>query len=525
MLALLACASCDNVLGLSNVQPADATIADAPPPVVSLTWQLLTSTPADTIAFQAIAGATVSVGAFDGELTTATPDMLGSIELPYALATQPYRIVFQVPGDPVIHEVQRPAQDTAPHITVPLFGALPRVPPPASCGYVFHVSFPSMPPPLPWSCSGFACGVALDAVITGVWYHGQTTYIPQNKTTEFQPPSMLPMSGLPGTPMTANGDLGMVFQFDNVTSPRRVASYAQASLDMMSSGPTSTMVTAAVPANTTTFVFRSDDAAALARIGTALGPTLMNKPNSTTVPATVGAIGAVVAGVIPDARMPSMSSPALVAGGLDESVLIVLNDQEFAQLSGVGIQGSFPNPFTALDLPTQPSRPPALRYRVFQTRPAAANGLPMLSTGFQVVTTDLASLIQFDAGLATNVSFGNLLTSDDTPVTLAAPFADLKFTVESAQAPTTYDCAVTSYNVDLVNGVLVPIRTIIVTAAAGGGETTVREPTADFVRGNRYAVGIVCRDVYPAAAAGDYRQVAQYPQNESQLFPGTFIVQ
>jgi hypothetical protein len=505
--AVVAIGGCNGVFGLAKTDPADALVIDAPPPTMSLTWRQLTSTPFDTITFPPIAGVVVSVGAFDGQLASVALRGDGSFDLPYHLTDHPYRVVYQLPGDPVIHELQWQAPSGA-RFAVPLFGSQSRQAPPAGCGYALKLAAPGA-----WGCVGNPCRMPFDAFITGVWAQGIGSYDPVGTSAFFGPIGMQSLSGALDTPQKARGDLGVAVRFSSQIKPRQALDYVETSVDMVANMSTVAPVT--IGSVLTQFTYRSDDTPNNTRIAVALAslPATANPPD-------------LAGGIIPSVAMPSMTR-ASANGGFDDSVLFILNDNAETPLSTGGNVVQFANPFTDIDpmnpQVTQPDRPAVLRYTLSAQRTLAGSG-PTLRSGLQTVTTDRESVIPFNVGLPTTVSFTKLLNNDNTPVTLPTdPFVDLKFTIESPPAGTmftTTDCVITTY---AVGAVLSAVRTITVPIATP--QVVVHVPTADFLHGSTYAFGIACRNTYPAAANGDYTILAGYPLSESQLFPGTITIQ
>jgi hypothetical protein len=207
-------------------------------------------------------------------------------------------------------------------------------------------------------------------------------------------------------------------------------------------------------------------------------------------------------------------------------VFIALNTLNASPNGTFTCGDGFANPFTAVELEGDELRTPGIRYRQYTARAA---GAAMLSSGYQAVSFKTQSTdcnfmthqpFPFTVGIAENVTFGMPLLADDTAVTVPTNgFQDLTFALSDGGASTS-DCVVTVYRVD--STALVPLRTIQVLAKPTN--MTVHVPTSDFTSGAQHAFEIVCRDGYPGAKAGDYRAFGGYPQQESQIFPGTFTV-
>jgi hypothetical protein len=228
-------------------------------------------------------------------------------------------------------------------------------------------------------------------------------------------------------------------------------------------------------------------------------------------------------GIIPDLAMPSMTITAY-SGAPNDSIFLPLITLS-TNTDGLADCLSFADPFTAADQEGDELRPPGMLYRQYRTR--TANAIP-LASGYQMMTfhTHDPSCgrtthppAPFTVGIAENATFGMPLTADGTPVTVAPNgFADLTFALSDGGTGTS-DCTVTLYT---VTPTFAPLHTFTVLAKATNMKVSV--PTSGFVTGQTYAFGITCRDGFPLAKNGDYTMFSGYPQQESQIFPGTFVV-
>ena len=529
VLALLATTGCNSIFGVSktDLEPADAIIPDAPYPRMSLAYQQLIGS---LISYAPIAGATVQVGDYTHGLADAAVDAQGTFALPDPLTSGEYRIVYKLPGDPVTHEVQWSDQVVRDggRITVPVFGRMPRTAPPTGSGYTLTANTY----PASWDCQSIPTpcqtqsGINMTAYATGSWAALDTSFRRYTKSIGVAVPSMKALdNGAIGTAVPTDSDIVLAVSMSgpNANGVNLANAYAFSDVADLTAN-TYTMLSTDVHAIETnsaaTTAFTPASIHQESAIMSALAALYNKSP---------GDADSITGAVVPSLAMPSMTVPSY-DGSPDQSVAIPLatvatNDPLFVDCGLF-----FANPFTNHDQNTDALRPALLIYKQFRTRPAHATGTPVLYSGFQAFSPTLIANdcntglskqpISVPVGIAASTTFTKLLSFDDTPVTLPQNgFQDLTFAINDHQ-DTTDDCVVTTYHVTTV---LEPLRSILVPVRKQP-MLTVHVPTSDFTAGETYAFGIVCRDGYPGAATGDYIAFAGYPQHESQIFPGTFVV-
>ena len=328
------------------------------------------------------------------------------------------------------------------------------------------------------------------------------------------------MSGAMGTPDRAHGDEELVVDFDTGTAPNRSTGFAKISVDL-TGGSLSAATTNWGTTSTSFSPSSSDSTIRQTRLNksTVLGTALYAKPSSTT-PIEI------IAGVIPNTQMPSMTIRS-ASGGFDDTPVLLPLAHYFSFVSPV----AFANPFTSADEPTVDKiMPEALLYRVIHRRPLlpASNctidpPAMCVDSGFQeLVHKTGAVTVDYPVGIASAVSFAGMpldnVADGSTMIPLpASGFADLAFSIDGGTMTT--DCTATLYHVTTT---LDPLRTFLVIPAATATQTPVRVSTDQLQSGETYAFGIACTDQHPGAKDGDLSTIGPYPVSGSQLFPATF---
>ncbi len=530
-LALLAVtAGCNWFFGMSQTYRTDAPqldVFDAIPNHGVLLWWESTSSPFDVISYTPIADATVQFGALDGELYDGHNGS-GGFEINEPPG-QPYRLVYTLAGDPTPHEIQWPITSNV-RLAVPVFGRLTRTTPPTGSGDTWTLSnasspYPCLPSPPNPPCTSQRTG--LTVFTTGAWMTGTASYAPTSNSIGFQTSSLQGLSGAVDNLDAPSRDTFVLVHYTTASQPPDMPWHVDGYAIPAKVDPWNGTIAAEgsvlldTQADGTAVMLRyqpqplpPDDA-----IKTALGGLYY------AVSAASGqqAIG----GVLPNFVMPAMTLP--IDGGFDGSVFFAMDNQITPSATSCG---TFAFPWNYVDMSPDEFRPPAVLYRMYRARPASPGG-PTIYSGFQKLTTafrlgtctssggPMVPTLTLDIAIAMNATFAATpLTADNTPIVLPAnSFAKVTFDLDAASLDNTNDCIVTAYRIDGAN--LVALRSVLVPPAA---HNEAHFPTQDFTASASHVFGIVCRNGYPNASFGDYTVFGGYPQQESQLFPGTFTV-
>lgn len=527
-IALALLAGCNSIFGLSTTYPVDALDAPpGPPPHGAISWMQLESHPVDTILFPAITGVHVQVGPLGAPLADVTWDADGiGFDMPYHTTDGAYRIVYDVPGDPVEHELQWDIP-TAVRLAVPLYGRLERTPLPDQSGYSLAPVFQGGTTDDAWPCqSSSPCAgqrTPLTAFTTGTWMQAPASYNPNSTSHRIgvRSQDFVPFSGSTDIPQLATGDELVLVHYDSVgasdayiaTVPPPLAASTYAMQDVS---------IAAKPGATATWTSEAPAAMVLFQpLTVAQDMPLMNALGGLYSVAGATTTTEIDGGIIPDLAMPSITLASYSGAPTNGVFLTMYKNPDTSSADCF----QFADPFTAIDQEGGELRPQGIWYRQYRTRTLAG---VTLASGYQMITLSTTDpgcgrpthpSVAFSVGIAENVTFGMPLTGDGTAVTVPTNgFQDLTFSLSDGGAGTS-DCTVTLYRVDAA---LVPLRTFTVLAKASN--MTVKVPTDSLMNGKTFAFGITCRDQYPLAKMGDYSHFGGYPQQESQIFPGTFVV-
>jgi hypothetical protein len=216
---------CNRIFGITETQPYDAAPDVIPDkPHVVLTWQLATTSlsgaPSAMLDYPPFApGATpqIRIATLDGEFGSASysTDALapGWIEVPRsyfepsgdAATVAPWRLEYTlpligVPGAGVPHEVQWAPEDKLGHLVVPMVGRLVRSPVPVGSGYQVTTTHT------------FSATDNTNVLTTGLWTTGVTSP-PSGKVVDYDFSSATPLSGAKGSPDAAQGDRGLLVDY------------------------------------------------------------------------------------------------------------------------------------------------------------------------------------------------------------------------------------------------------------------------------------------------------------------------
>jgi hypothetical protein len=530
LLALLACAGCDKLLGLSTTVAADApTPPDAGPPVVHLTYQLLAD-PAAAPTYPAITDQSVVVQiAAIGDANLVAPDMFdsttGAITLPVGFDAQPYRLVYTIGGG-VPHEMQWQAHDGA-HLVAPVWGTQPpRMAPPANATVEVRTIIPQS------FGQASSSGVNDPAVVaTGTWtaLQSPTTNACVSGTGmaacgslaaspcwicaddfPFDAAHLTSGSGTLGNPQPASGDQQTLIAFDAPRTSPGYSSVGYATIGVSLAPNTLSPALGGWKRSTLSYTPRSEDIVALNNEISAVFSTMLQMKSS--MPSFIDQ-----GGFAPSVMMPAFEELA-VDGSLDATPVFV----PLAQAVANNMTRTFADPFT-------PALPIMAAAQYTTVRPA---GNANLTSGFQEIQQTQqggAPSFVFPVEAPTNVRFAgkSLYMNDDdqggNAVTLTrGSFADLKFDVASGARVDV--CLATLFQL-VPSGLLARYRFVVPNPGPNPATTSVSisVDTQLFNSGSVYVFQIVCRDGYPNAAQGDF-SVVSYPTSESQIFPATFQV-
>jgi hypothetical protein len=493
---VISLAGCNQVFGLENTRAWDAA-PDVNGPVARVVIAervLLGQGTAAMLDDEPIAGIDVRVGAPGEDLMAVEADGSGGFAIPLALTAQPYRLVFTVPGDPAVHEVQWQGGDGA-RLVAPQWGRLPRASPPANMDFVFQVTNPP---------SSFQPGNGAVVLTTGQWSRGTVAAV--NGTVIYPYWNNAgSLAGPLGTPDAAHGDQEVLIELEPISGgslDEAVTGFATMSADLNGTLTGTNVAWAASGQNAMTYNVQGNPSTRVPSVVAGMLPTFSTD---------------IQAGELPSPDMPVMTEPSTESTG------------------GLSSTGAFLSLATYVDA-TRPLRfvdpfagqgfTPALLARAKASR--TVNGL-VLDSGFQEIGTMTGAAtnqLAFDVGIADHVKLADHdllgVSSEGVQITLAShATADLTFSVDGGAS--TSDCTVTLYAID--DGPppsLVPVRTFLVLPAS---PTIVHVATDVFLAGKTYAFAIRCTDqhaIQPTAL--DFRQLVAFPRSESTLIPATFTV-
>lgn len=487
-------AGCNQIFGLKPTKEFDAALGDAIPeaplPHVQLTWQVATlkptGEPADTVGFAPIAPAPkVRIAPKDGAFVDATYGADGSIEYPQSFVGAPWRIEYTIGVDAPV-EVQWQPPDGQGHLIVPLFGRVDRNTPPINGGYTITAV----------GASGFS----LPRVFTtGMWTETTSAHLTINTNrVDMNFANAVPLSGNKGAPDSAQGDRGLLVDFQNLPSGcRHSVGSADFAPDLMDS-LVMVMPTWMTRVRTPTV---NVGVAELGRVADALGPGLTGTAGGDQL---VGYVPSVLMPGFSASNPPLLPAPLMLAMAQCPSSAMVptvnapvhLEDKMFPRVAHVQLTNHRTVGGTTL------------------TSAIEADVLPKTSTP----TTDLFN-VTFPAALATKPLLQTpsqqmidlVGASDNIPLTPASGTYVLSFTAESGAYSIDYS-EVTLH--EIVGTSLMPVRTFTFTG------TSVAIDGASFAAGKRYVFEIRTHVGAPTAAQGDFTQVA-FPQGLAIVFTRT----
>lgn len=238
-LCLLAIAApgCNWVFGIETTVQTDAAITiDAPLPPARLTWLVAVTdvlgNPSPTLEYPAISPAPlVRVGRLGQPLTDLAIDDTGALQLPEGFDRDPWRLVYELAGEPP-REIQwtTPA-GRIPHAIVPLYGRLERDPIPGP-NTVMTMTPSNLQP---------ATHVGPIVYTTGVWTQSMPTFgFPSGPTFNHNFNQSVQLSGPSGAPDHVKGDRIVLVDY-TTSGPCRVSAGSAAFKLALADRPSTTI--------------------------------------------------------------------------------------------------------------------------------------------------------------------------------------------------------------------------------------------------------------------------------------------
>ncbi len=496
--AIASTCGCNQIFGINGTKLADAPPGidginpDVPLGTLFLT-QLQLVTPGGSAASDVISAdaaispaPTIEIGALTGALTAATYAADGSFQVPFSLAGQPYRIVYQFSGD-IPTEIQWSRSSA--HLTVPLWGPVDRGTVPPSSDVHFA------PAGAPVNPNGDAY-----AASTGGWATGPAAYTLAG-TADWAYSTMATAMGGPLADLTsAAGDSELLYIRGATGTGSPATAFAWEQIDQLQSGVMATGPSTWTTAPVTMVMWDPQ--------ATITGLRLNNDAveSDSSVHYLAGSFGGLAS-----AAMPAFTEPS-ANGGLDGSVEI-----ELASLTTEDSPVTFVNPFTTtapVPLPTAVIGSVALRKTELGV---------MEYSGFEeaaLAVPNVNTKLLFDVQLPVNPTIDGAQFFDGGMLPVSNPTVTLAFGLENVTSiPTarTDDCVATlEMN---AGGTLTPMRRYQVLDFPA----SIVVDTAQFTNASSYVFRIECRRGYPSAhALADYRTV-DYPFEVGVAFTPTFV--
>jgi len=492
-LCLLAIATpaCNWVFGLDATSLADGgPPGDGPMPTARLTWMIALTDPQGlpvaAAALQPIVPAPpIMAGRVDGPLAPLEYRPDGTFEVPYAFGASKYRFAYQLAND-LPREIQwTPMEGRPAHAIVPVSGRLDRASIPGP-----NASYSLTPlgsPP--------AQHRGPRVLTTGIWTESQAVFpVPPGATFNYNFNSSIQLSGPPGAPERAKGDLVVLVDFANNGACRVSEGSAAFRVDLIDG--------ASIPVTSEAWTYAARGAS-----GTGNGPE-----NYVRAARIIGETMASVVttrtriGPAPSTAMPAFTErvPSL---GLRSPVILPLVDctnADLAALPAFGEPGSL-QPFEMLALH---------QLTVARTVP----GGPTLEGGLSAVApvTDAGSFVlDFAVAIPTPpflLGDRELSTTDQLPLPAGMGPVVLTFGVEVGKQASYYD---------------VVLHRVAGSSAIAERVYTVAEPTvtidrAVFAAGTEYVLEIRAYQGAPEAAVGDFTSYLQ-TQSSAVAWTHTFV--
>jgi hypothetical protein len=508
--ALVAVAGCNQVFGLVPGRAHDAApvddvqIIDAVMFPSSLTWSIAAS---GTTAISAPIGSEASrpelpvirVGTLDGPLEDAVYDVgSGTFGIRYDIAVVPHRIVYTLPGDLVVHEVQLDVAEA--RLVVPRTTRLDAPAAPAGSGYRITPPFATWSSPI----------LATSGVFTFTADPADFSISGQEVAMAFADTD--PLRGPMGAPQPALGDWVLVGDWGDLgDSVEGIRAYAKTELALVA-GSLSAPPTGEQPLwNNVVTTFNNSHCApnpnpnpvlcwpgsGAGNAQTRLGGLLDSQPGT-------------IQNLVEHGWSPSTALPPLVAstesGYLERPLTIPC-----------GRRASASTLIKCADASLDSAANLGLERVAYQSysRVREVEGVTLRSSLRVVARAPFPGSLVLAAPLATSITLGNVsLSGASDGVTVAAASAtELSFGVETAF--TAHDFVVTLF--EIIGDQLVPRRRFHVLG------TSVRIDPDVFGHAKTYVFSITARNGMPAAASGDF-ELVQYPFSTATVFGRTFVV-
>ncbi len=499
--ALASTCGCDQIFGINGTKLADAPpgIDGAANPDVPLGTLFLTQlqlvTPGGSAANDIVSrdaaispAPTIEIGALTGALSPAAYAADGTFEVPFSLAGQLYRIVYQVPGD-IPTEVQWSRSNA--HLTVPLWGPVDRGTVPANAD--IHIQ-PTGAPYLGHGTVGTTFAYSTGGwASSGVLPYDAAGYVDWNYTT-----NSTALGGPLAALTSAAGDYELLIDRSTPTGTP-TDGYAWEQIAQLQANGMATAASTWATGPSTSLMWGAQTIPVFDRLSNDGFET-----NATEY--FVASFGGLAS-----AAMPAFTE-APANGGLDGTVAI-----ELANLvNSVASPVTFVNPFASAPVPLPTVVIASASYFKTDDSVAEYSGLEEAALAVEGVETELL----FDVGIAVQPTINGASIVDDAPLSVSDPTITLAFNLDNTsgiQSARTDDCVATlEIN---ASGTLTPMRRYQVSDFPA----SIVVDTAQFTNGSSYVFRIECRRGYPLAhTMGDYRTV-DYPFEIGVAFTPTFV--
>lgn len=482
-LLVVTASGCNWVFGLEKTSVYDGGVdaPDAPPSIrTQLVWGAMKSG-STQLDYTGILpdSPVIMVGEPLGgmPLQTVAYDADGSFAIPYTLREAPHRIVYTMPGDPVVHEVQWSVSGAT--LVEPRTSRVNPPPVPTNSGYDITPNGQTGPLQTPL------------LMTTGVFTYtrGGTGFTKSGTNTKFNFTSAKPLAGPLGAPEMSKGDKIIIADWvSRGGGLSSIAGYATTSVDLMSGGPT-------IPPTQPLWVTTA----------------MQHMPSTATtndpIPIVNGtAIDTRLAKVATGVGVQEMrygASPSLNLPGFVDGQPMMLT---FAEASPLVTS------FTLIDPSMELGYEHVFAVRVSRSRTVDA---ATLTSSLQTITNQLSSTLAFGAPLAMSINLSTTNVSTDATYPASSQATTLKWDAESGY--TAHDYVVTLYEIP-ASGALIPRRIYQVLSP------TVTVDGSLLDAGHKYTFSITARNGFPNAKQGDYKTVS-YPFTEATTFTGAITVQ
>ena len=493
-LALLACAGCNQVLGLSETRQVDGPppAPDAPPDAAwpTLTLQRLVLVAPDQPLVMTWAGSDappgLKVGAIGGALTDAPIDTSGHFLVPANLLSAPYRIVYQLAGD-VPTEIQW--SGTSGTFAAPLLGRADRIPPPPNAQLQFA---PMNPPASIPDARVLTSGLWTTAVSLGTVTSPYSLHYPDNSQS---------LSGPPGALNGTLGDVEVLTSCTDATNPGAATAFAIMKIDHLVmnatvTAPSTWTTTATLQSVSATFTESPLGSRFNTQLGTMAGPSNASLHE---------------AGVLATTKLAPFETE--IPGDLELPALLPL----FITQATVNPM-RFVDPFDGTHAPA-PALPLAVFGRVGNSR---TTGGVRLTSGFEQIDTlrSPQNTFNYEVGLPGQVLLGGVpmtgvTASDGVTINANGSTIPLVFQVDRSID----DCTVTVYSI--AGSALTPVRRYLI-AQAPSMQAPMLLDRSVFAPSTEYVLGITCSK--GSRVMSDFTAVS-LPYLLATTYPATFRVQ